>query len=748
MNITFKSLKLGGLLLSLLLGPMLYAQWQNDLWTGKQANNWYFGFHHGLNFSSGTPQIVSGSMTDVMEGSTEISTPEGELLFYVSNATVWNKNNMPMPNGTGLLSGSQSSTQSGIVIPKPGAPGIYYLFNEAVEDGLVYSEIDMSLNNGLGDIGANKNIVLDVTAKVEKLTAVYHADKERIWLISHHAGNNEFIAYLISSSGIAPAPVVSSIGHSYSTLNPVEDVDYLYDGPAGQLKASPDGTKLAAVQELGSEFGGAYGSGKIEVFDFDNTTGQVSNPVHLGVVYSAYALEFSPNSKFLYVNDSRFIRVGQLGTTIIDVIQYDLEAGNESAIAASQVLVGQISSRLSSAMQLGPDGRIYLMNSKSQNLLVAVTNPNNTGLAAGFQQNALVMEDNDSIGMPTFNQSYFQSGILFEQNCSGEVTFSLLRIPDVTAVSWNFGDPNSGAANISDTGAHTYTTAGTYTVTAQITSNGAVQTATTRVVIAPIVFGQPQNLSACADASGTAEFDLSAQSAIILNGLDATKYTVGYFTSEADAGNGTNGIDDAANFASEGQTIYVSIITVANDCNKILHFEVEVLPIPVFPATLPLQGCSPVNLMTAVAGLDGALSFSYYENEQDANDESNAIQTPEKFVSQETKDEVYVRAENSNGCVAVSRIEITVGNCDIPKGISPNGDTSNDTFDLTNFEVDKLSIYNRYGEEVYTQNDYSNEWHGQSDSSGELPTGTYYYFINLKEGNNRTGWIYINREVN
>lgn len=747
MNINSKFLKQGGLLLSLLLGPLLHAQWQNGLWTGKQANNWCFGYHHGVTFASGAPQILTGSQTDVREGSTVISSSEGELLFYASNATVWNKNHEAMPNGTGLLSGSPSSTQSGIIIPKPGSPGVYYLFNEAVEDGLVYSEIDMSLNNGLGDVNANKNILLDAAAKVEKLTAVYHADKERIWLISHHAGNNEFIAYLISSAGIA-APVVSAIGHSYSILTPAEDGGYLDDGPAGHLKASPDGSKLAAVQEAGSLLGGAFGSGKIEVFDFDNNTGQVSNLIHLGVEFASYSLEFSPNSKFLYISDSRFVNSGALGTTIIEVLQYDLEAGNEAAIDASEVTVGQISSRYPSSMQLGPDGRIYLMNSKSQNVLVAIPNPNNSGLAAGFQQNVLVMEDNDSIGMPTFNQSYLQSGILFEQNCGGEVTFSLLRIPDVTTVTWNFGNPASGSANISAIGTHTYAAAGTYAVTAQITSNGAVQTATTQVVIGESAFGLPQNLTACGNALGTAVFDLTAQSAIILNGLDADKYSVDYFSTQTDAVNGTNGIENTADFVSAGQTVYVSIIDTETACQSFLTFEVMVFGLPVLPDTFALQGCSPFNLTEVVAGLDASLSFSYYENEEDATQAINAIQTPERFVSLEKADEVFVRAENSNGCTTVSRIAITVGNCDIPKGISPNGDNSNDVFDLSNFEVEKLSVYNRYGREVYSQQNYTKEWYGQSDGKAELPTGTYYYFVNLKEGESRTGWVYINREIN
>ena len=84
--------------------------------------------------------------------------------------------------------------------------------------------------------------------------------------------------------------------------------------------------------------------------------------------------------------------------------------------------------------------------------------------------------------------------------------------------------------------------------------------------------------------------------------------------------------------------------------------------------------------------------------------------------------------------------------CDIQKGISPNGDTKNDFFDLVNLDVKQLSIFNRYGVKVFSKAQYTNEWHGQTDSGNDLPDGTYYYVI---EFNNqsiaKTGWIYINR---
>jgi gliding motility-associated-like protein len=84
--------------------------------------------------------------------------------------------------------------------------------------------------------------------------------------------------------------------------------------------------------------------------------------------------------------------------------------------------------------------------------------------------------------------------------------------------------------------------------------------------------------------------------------------------------------------------------------------------------------------------------------------------------------------------------------CDIPKGISPNGDGLNDTWDLSGYNVKKVEIFNRYGAKVYSKSSYTDEWRGQSDKNSELPDGTYYYVVEFNDSVVKTGWVYINRE--
>lgn len=119
-----------------------------------------------------------------------------------------------------------------------------------------------------------------------------------------------------------------------------------------------------------------------------------------------------------------------------------------------------------------------------------------------------------------------------------------------------------------------------------------------------------------------------------------------------------------------------------------------------------------------------------------------------EFESSSTNVEIELsNISNGNCSLALTDSTIvTVESCSIPKGVSPNGDGLNDTWDLSSYSIKKVEIFNRYGTKVYSKSNYENEWFGQSDSGNELPDGTYYYVIDFTDLETKTGWIYINRE--
>lgn len=105
------------------------------------------------------------------------------------------------------------------------------------------------------------------------------------------------------------------------------------------------------------------------------------------------------------------------------------------------------------------------------------------------------------------------------------------------------------------------------------------------------------------------------------------------------------------------------------------------------------------------------------------------------------------KAVITNGnCESTETITVQDIVCDIQKGISPGDGDKNDAFNLTDMNVTHLSIFNRYGQEVFTYGNYTNQWSGQDKNGNELPTGTYFYSIERANGESRTGWVYINRQ--
>jgi gliding motility-associated-like protein len=101
---------------------------------------------------------------------------------------------------------------------------------------------------------------------------------------------------------------------------------------------------------------------------------------------------------------------------------------------------------------------------------------------------------------------------------------------------------------------------------------------------------------------------------------------------------------------------------------------------------------------------------------------------------------------NANNCQSDADINVANSFCSIPKGVSANNDGDNDFFELSNLDVKKLQIFNRYGIVIYTKNNYTNEWGGQSDSGDQVPDGTYYYVIEQSNGKVKTGWVYLIRQ--
>lgn len=87
----------------------------------------------------------------------------------------------------------------------------------------------------------------------------------------------------------------------------------------------------------------------------------------------------------------------------------------------------------------------------------------------------------------------------------------------------------------------------------------------------------------------------------------------------------------------------------------------------------------------------------------------------------------------------------------IPGGFSPDGDGINDVFFVENTkgQTIDLEMYNRWGNIVFKDSNYQNNWGGKCNNGiyvgDDVPDGTYYYVIKLSGGDGYVGFITINR---
>ena len=384
----------------------------------QEASNWYFGENAGIQFDPDTGAVtpLTNGQINTKEGCASISNQNGELLFYTDGSTVYDRSHATMPNGNGLL-GDDSSTQSAIVVPKPGDPNIYYIFtvgSNATNTGLKYSEVDMTLNSGFGDITI-KNINL-LSGCSEKVTAVVQDCMSDIyWVVAFSdlggsptssTGNsfNTFHAYEVSPTGVN----TTSVKSNFTTFN-VSD-------SRGYLKLSPDGSKMACANV----------SSGLYLFDFDTATGMASNDQRLSVLSEntnrPYGVEFSPDSQLLYVstsNDNFGANSGSPDAHNSRLIQFNL---NDANISGTQVIVDD-RQLFRGGLQLGPDGRIYRALSATYNIgnafLGVIRSPNTLGVGCNYGHNAIGLGGNNSTqGLPPFISSFFNEKIDIIQNGS------------------------------------------------------------------------------------------------------------------------------------------------------------------------------------------------------------------------------------------------------------------------------------------------------------------------------------------
>lgn len=327
-------------------------------------------------------------------------------------------------------------------------------------------------------------------------------------------------------------------------------------------------------------------------------------------------------------------------------------------------------------------------------------------------------------------ESCFEDGVVLDANADGS-------FPSTTVYEWTLNG-NVIAGETDSTLA--ITQEGTYGVT--VNAGGCI--ATDEVVVTPgaISVDLGEDFTACFDSDITLNANADGQHP------DATVYVWSL------DGNIIVGADQATLLITEPGTYSVTAtlgncsatdsVVVSPGEGLIVSLGEDVLLCP-----------NEKHILTAITDEENVTFQWFKDGNEIAGETGNSIEVSVDAGNMTTTFTVVI---TSGGCTGTDSVDVRlypVGNCIISQGISPNGDGFNDSLDLTFLNdrtgIKKLQIFNRLGALVFEQTNYVNQWEGQTNDGKELPTGTYFYVIDLNGedtvyGQQATGWIYLNRK--
>lgn len=379
-----KFMKTKTIFLLFLLGfgvNLLFAQGEND--------NWYFGNKAAVNFSGSTPVALNGSAMNTLEGCGSVSDSNGNLLFYVSPQSIWNRQNQVMPNGT-LVSYLDTAQQLAIV-KNPANDNQYYVFTTGVNGittttyRISYSIVDMTL----GSVGTNGNPLGDVMYRfkqvpvlddmgniftTEAITIVPNTDGVSFWVLIPN--EKRLYAYRLNANG-------------FDNGNPViSDLEYPISGNHYGIKASPKiynnhFTHYICLSPWADTYAGYslpddYFTNN--VYSFDASSGTITADFSLHVkALRAYTPEFNKDASVLFLGAK-------------DVYAVDLLNSTTSSVQSMMVYDDPQPYNPGTGMTIQRNKYEDIYVSRNYNLFLAqITNPDVYGPTIGLEPDAIYL---------------------------------------------------------------------------------------------------------------------------------------------------------------------------------------------------------------------------------------------------------------------------------------------------------------------------------------------------------------------
>lgn len=190
--------------------------------------------------------------------------------------------------------------------------------------------------------------------------------------------------------------------------------------------------------------------------------------------------------------------------------------------------------------------------------------------------------------------------------------------------------------------------------------------------------------------------------------------------------------DDDITFTYSSPGIKEAMLVVSNADGKIdtLTMQVPVFELPEVDAGADME--LTMGESTSLQPFVSADVVSYQWSPQNYLDDATAAEP----VATPLADITYMlTVANAEGCMATDDISITLKELFIPTGFTPDGDGTNDLWEipaLENFSEAAIRVYDRGGRLVFSGGP-GNFWDGRYNGS-KSPAGTYFYMIDLGNG--------------
>ncbi|MCH8903781.1 MAG: gliding motility-associated C-terminal domain-containing protein [Bacteroidetes bacterium] len=338
-----------------------------------------------------------------------------------------------------------------------------------------------------------------------------------------------------------------------------------------------------------------------------------------------------------------------------------------------------------------------------------------TSGAFSFLQVALVTNNVDSVDTPATIDSilccYLGAGFLASNTCAEDSTvFADFAYGDNIIRYWDFGDGSKDTFFTSTSPGHYYALADTYLVTYVVTHSiisSCSDTFTQQIIVYPPVSVDLGN-------------DTLICSGETIN-LDAGNTAAGYLWSTGDTGQQI--------LVTQGGN-YSVVVADTNNCQARDTVRIQEQPLPMAdipPDTVLCEGDT--LLLDAIPIIGDTVGLNYLWTTGDTT----------RIISVLLTGLYAVDITDSLGCTGKNMISVMIEECPpffIPNVVTPNNDGANQVWAIEpgDFTLDRLEIYNRWGQLIFQTDNVNTGWDGtHTNNRIELASSTYYYILHYRD---------------